>query len=82
MANADYIPSYGEGYNDGYEDAKTQCASILRDFIEYQQELIDRTGKSYVTDGMKIIINALEYCLKEEEKHLSDIPIQTHRSKH
>ena len=67
MANADYIPSYGEGYNDGYNDAKAQCASILRDFIEYQQELIDRTGKSYVTDGMKIIINALGHCLKEEE---------------
>ena len=67
MANADYLPSYGEGYNDGYNDAKAQYADILRDFIQFETELIDQTGKSYVTDGMKIVINALEYCLKENE---------------
>lgn len=67
MANANYIPSYGEGYNAGYEDAKAECASILRDFIQFQEDLIAKTGKSYITDGMWFIINALKYDLKEKE---------------
>ena len=71
MANADYIPSYGEGYNDGYEDAKAEAADVLREFIRYEKDLIQSMGKSYITDGIDIALNALiatcqAHCIFEE----------------
>lgn len=73
MANADYVPSYGEGYNAGYEDAKAEAAEVLREFISYELGILKEFSetKSYVVDGMGIVLNALlvtckSHCIFDE----------------
>ena len=73
MANNDNLPSYGEGYKAGYEDAKAEAAEVLRDFISYEIEIIKEFSKtkSYVVDGMGFVLNALlvtckSHCIFDE----------------
>lgn len=77
MANNDNLPSYGEGYNEGYEDAKAEAAEVLRDFISYEMEIIKEFSRensyqnSDLLKGMGFVLNALlvtckSHCIFDE----------------
>lgn len=68
MANADYVPSYGEGYNAGYEDAKAEFAEQMEFFLFYETGIFNEMPQTLdITKGFGAALVALRKYLKEKE---------------